>query len=201
MNVSSFSLAGVLAAGLAFTAGQARGAVIYSGPVNVSIPTNMDGVFIDIDGMTSGSQMTGWDINPFFGGSVIATSASFHPVADSTSNTAAILGLGEGVEVDDSLTYASSPGGSSMHMGPGPDQFVEAEESYFGFSFTTNGGDGPYFGWVRLQVTANNPGGVVTGWAYDDSGAPITVGAVPEPTGLMLLALAPLLAWRRRRLT
>ena len=199
MNIPSFFLAGVLAAGLAFAAGQARGAVIYSGPVNVSIPTNLDGVYIDIDGMTSGSQMAGWDINPFFGGSVVATSAGFHPVADSTGNTAAILRLDLDVEVNDSLTYASSPGGSSMHMGPDPDQFVEAEESYFGFSFTTNGGDGPYFGWVRLEVTANNPGGVVTGWAYDDSGEPIKVGAVPEPTAVMLLALAPLLAWRRRR--
>ena len=200
MNISSFLLAGVVVTGLAFTAGQARGAIVYSGLVSVAIPTDFDGVFIDIDGMTSGTDpMAGWDLNPFFGGSVISTSVDFHPVADSVISTATILRLDLGVEVNGTLTYAASPGGSSDHLGLGSDQFTEGTESYIGFSFTTNDDEGPNYGWVRVQVTANNAGGIVTGWAFEDSGAPITVGAVPEPSAAMLLGLVPILAWRRRR--
>jgi hypothetical protein len=198
MKTSSFF--GVLAAGLALAAGQAGAVLVYSGPMNIVIPTTFEGVYIDLDGMTSGSSpFAGWDINPFFGGSVIASSVDFHPVADSAISTATILSLASATEVNGSLTYAASPGGSSTHMGPSLNQFAEAVESYIGFSFTTNEAEGPYFGWIRVEVTANNPGGVVKDWAYDDSGAPVTTGAVPEPSSLVLLGLAPWLAWRRRR--
>jgi hypothetical protein len=200
MNIPSFLFAGVLAAGFALTAGQARGAIVYSGVVNVEIPTDFDGVYIDLDGMApSGSEFAGWDINPFFGGSVISTSVDFHPVADSVLSTATILRLDMDVEVGPSLTYAASPGGSSDHIGPAADQFTEGVESYIGFQFTLNDDSGPFFGWISITVTANNPGGVITGWAYDDEGQPIMTGAVPEPSSLLLLGLVPLLAWRRRR--
>jgi hypothetical protein len=200
MNISSFLRVGLFAAGLAFTADQAGAAVIYSGPMNVVIPTNFDGVFIDLDGMTSGSSaFAGWDINPFFGGSVIATSIDFHPVADSAFSTATILSLAAGTEVDSSLTYAASPGGSSTHIGPSLTQFAEAVESYIGFRFTPNESAVSNYGWIRIVVTANNPGGVVKDWAYDDSGASIETGAIPEPSAMLLAGLGSLLAFRRRR--
>jgi hypothetical protein len=200
MNIPSFFLAGVLAAGFALTAGQASGAVIYSGPMNVSIPESFEGIYIDVDGMTTGNDtLPGWDFNPFFGGSVIAVSASFRPVADAPTSTAVIERLDYDEEVNGSRIFLVGPGGSSEHMGPGPTQFVEGVESYFGFAFVPNGGSETYYGWVSLEVTANNPGGRVTGWAYENTGAPIRVGAVPEPASVLLLGLLPLMAWRRRR--
>ncbi|MCW1914905.1 PEP-CTERM sorting domain-containing protein [Luteolibacter sp. GHJ8] len=194
------SILGLLAAGLFAASGSADAAIVYSGVVNLSIPTNFDGIYIDIDGMSSSTTETaGWDINPFFGGSVISTSVDFHPVADGVLNTSSILRLDEGVEINGALVFAGSPGGSSTHMGPGTSQFQEGVEGYIGFSFTTNDSDGPYFGWLLIEVTANNPGGVVTGWAFEDTGAPILTGAVPEPSSLLLFGLAPLLLRRRRR--
>ncbi len=199
--MNSIPLLGLLAAGLVAAADHADAAIVYSGEMNISIPTDFDGVFIDLDGMTSGNTpIAGWDINPFFGGSVISTSVDFHPVAESVVSTASILRLDAGTEVNGALTFAASPGGSSTHMGPGTNQFVEGVESYIGFSFTTNDSSGPYFGWMRLEVTANNPGGVVRDWAFDDSGDPIEVGVIPEPSALFLAAFAaPLLVRRRRR--
>ncbi len=201
MSISSSFLAGVLAAGLAFTAGQARGAVIYSGPLNISIPESFDGVYIDIDTGASGSSTTvpGWDVNPFFGGSVIAVNGSFQPVADGPTNTSVIQRLDVDEEIDGSRIFMATPGGSSEHMGPASNQFKEGVESYFAFEFVPEGSSTTCYGWVSLEVTANNPGGRVTGWAYESTGAPIKVGAVPEPSALLLLGLVPVLAWRRRR--
>lgn len=202
MNISSFFLAGVLAAGLALTAGQARGAVIYSGPLNISIPESFEGIYIDIDTGASGDSttVTSWDINPFFGGSVIAVNGSFQPVADAPTNSAVIQRLDLDEEIDGTRIFMVSPGGSSEHMGPGSTQFQEGVESYFAFKFVPEGSSTTCYGWVSLEVTANNPGGLVTGWAYESSGAPIKVGAVPEPSALLLLGLVPVLAWRRRRM-
>jgi hypothetical protein len=195
------SILGLLTAGFVVAAaGRSDAAIVYSGVVDVSIPTDFEGVYIDIDGMSSSlSETNGWDINFFFGGSVIATGGSFNPVAESADSTARILGLEEGVEVGSELIFAASPGGSSTHMGPAADQFQEGVESYIGFSFFTNDSEGPLYGWMRIEVTANNPGGVVHDWAFEDTGAPIITGMVPEPSSLLLLGFAPLLICRRRR--
>jgi hypothetical protein len=63
----------------------------------------------------------------------------------------------------------------------------------------------PQFGWVRLRVDDQDMNGfpdriTAVDWAYDDSGAAIQAGAVPEPSSLGLLAAgaAGITAMRRR---
>jgi hypothetical protein len=190
---------GLLAAGLALAAGKASAALIYSGVMDIIIATTFDGVYIDIDGMTSGTTPeAGWDFNPFFGGSVFAYNDTFQVVSLGTDNTSAAEQLGIGTVVDGTLVFNTSPGGSSTHIGGDPNQFAPNVEGYIGFSFTTNDASGPYYGWMRLVVTANEPGAIIKDWVYDDSGAPVTIGVIPEPSSLLLLALAPLLIRRRR---
>ena len=169
------------------------GTVIYSGLRNILIPNNFSGVYVDIDnGSFSSSPNVGWDVNFFFGGVGIATSTYFQPARSGAGNeyTAYNYDLTNGI--DGSLLYAGAKEtGSSNHLGAGVNQFHNGVEGYLGFKFTKNDNSGPYYGWMRLTLTANTPGGVISDWAWEGAGTAIPVGAtssVPEPSSMTLLA-------------
>lgn len=181
----------------------ANAAVIYSGVQNIAIPTTFDGVYLDIDtGTTSTSVITGWDINPFFGGFALGNSAAFQPVRIGTGNSDTILNLAYGTLVDSLLNYATGEAGSSDHIGGGANQFADGSPGYLGFKFTDNSNAGPFFGWMRLTLTANTSGATIHEWAYDNTGSGLFVGsltAVPEPSRAMLLLLGLISMLIRRR--
>ncbi|WP_397385884.1 PEP-CTERM sorting domain-containing protein [Prosthecobacter sp.] len=182
----------------------ARAAVIYSGLQNIAIPTDFDGVYIDIDtGAFSTSTFTGWDINPFFGGSAIGNSAAFQPARLGLNNDDPIVNLSYGTLVDASLFYSTGEGGSGdpvSHLGFDSNQFQPGVEGYLGFMFTTNDSAGPYYGWMRVLLNNNVPGGLIKDWAYDNTGAPIPT---PEPgrAALLLLGIVGLVTRRQRGVT
>jgi hypothetical protein len=80
------------------------------------------------------------------------------------------------------------------------------DHQYFAFRFS-NGV--PLYGWVEVGLNVgggNGPSLTVYGYAYDNSGAQIAIGAVPEPDSTALLALGALTLgakgvrnWRRNR--
>lgn len=167
----------------------APAATIYSNLQDIAIPTNFAGVYLDIDtGATSTSSFTGWDINPFFGGSAIGNNAAFQPVRISTSNLDRVLNLAAGTVISGSLTYSSGFGGSGNtgheHIGAGGDQFQVGAEGYLGFKFTKNGGSGPFYGWMRVTLTNNAAGAVIRDWGYDDAGGAIAIGRVQQSAAL-----------------
>lgn len=177
------------------------GAVVYSGPQNIPIPTTFDGVYVDIDnGNTSASVITGWDINPFFGGVGIGGSMAFQPARAGTGNMDTMLKYALNDVIDGSLLYSSGETGSSDHLGPGATQFQDGVEGYLGFKFTDNLNTGTYYGWMRLTLTANTSGGMIHDWAWEDSGSFILVGT-PEPgrTTLVLTGLYAAGLKRRRK--
>jgi hypothetical protein len=182
----------------------AQSAIIYSGLQNIAIPTDFNGIYIDIDdASTSLSDFAGADINPFFGGSGLYNSASFQPVRSGTNFDDAIVRLDSGTLVSSSSVYSLGVGISGSpnnHVGLGANQFFPGMEGYMGFKFTTNGSAGPFYGWMRVVFTSNTAGGVIKDWAYDNTGAPIIV---PEPgrAVLLLFGLAYASTVRRRRLT
>ena len=181
----------------------AQSAVIYSGLQDIPIPTTFDGVYLDIDtGTTSASTISGWDINPFFGGYAVGNSAAFQPARSGTGNGDPILAFSSGDLIDASLNYAVGEAGSSTHIGTGAAQFTAGDEAYVGFRFYTNASDGPYYGWMRVTFTVNTSGGIIHDWAYDNTGAALLAGslsAIPEPTRALLLLLGLSLGLMRRR--
>jgi hypothetical protein len=192
--------------------------IVYSGIQDIPIPANTVGVYLDFkdgaDATPSGvstfnvepSGSTAWDINLFFGGEGIGNSDTAQVVTASTATNATVLNLSAPTTVSSSSVYPVSFSGSTAHVGEGSDQFMSGTRGYIGMridatTFESNAGTGYYYGW--MQVTLNDTGsiGAIHDWAWDDSGAAITVGAVPEVStvgGCAFMFLGALLSRRRR---
>lgn len=158
-------------------------ATIYSGLQDIVIPTSFGGLYLDLDtGATGGAAFAGWDANPFFGGAGFGNSAAFQPARVAAGNLEAVLNLGAGSVVSSSLLFASGVGGSGNpgheHLGLGSSQFQPGTEGYLGFRFTTNGGAGPNYGWMRVVFTANAAGALVKDWAYENTAGSISTGNI-----------------------
>ena len=168
----------VLAIALAMMVLPARAAVIYSGFRDLTIPTSFDGIYLDLDaGTTSTAEFTGWDINPFFGGSTVATSPAFLPARTATGNANPILRLLVGATLDATRFFSPGYGGSQTHLGT---QFTAGQEGYLGFKFTTNAAAGPYYGWMRVFFTGNTTGALIKDWAYENGGGAIVTARVAQ---------------------
>ncbi len=176
---------------LAF-AGTATADVYYSNLQNIAIPANYAGVYLTVETGASNTSMTspvsGWDINPYFGGSTLANSPAFQPVRSGTGSLDSVVNLSFGSTVGSGSTYSTfvqgingqNPGqpgygGSQTHMGGGVGQFESGTEGYLGFRL--NGED---YGYMRVVLTNNTSGAVIKDWAYDTSGASVVVGGIRQ---------------------
>ena len=181
----------------------AQSAVIYSGLQNIAIPTGFTGIYLNLDNAATGtSPITGWDINPFFGGSGFANSSAFQPARLASGNLDPAIRLNLGDVVGSSLIYSSGFGGSgdpTPHLGLAGNQFAVGSEGYVGFRFNTDAVAGPFYGWIRVQFTNNIAGGVIKDWAYDDTGSALTIAAVPEPSRALFCMLGLISLHLRRR--
>jgi len=197
--------AGLLATAALFACDSSPAAIVASGLRDIVISSDFDGVYLDLDaGVAVGAEAAGWDLNAFFGGEAIANSPNFHPVAASITRDAPLMNLAFGQAVGDASLFASThPGGyssSALHIGTAAGQFASGSEGYLGFRSTANNDSTPLYGRMRLVLSNTGSTGLIRDWAYDNSGAALTVGAVPEPSALTLLvACGAGFAFRRRR--
>jgi hypothetical protein len=186
--------------------------VVYSGLQNISISSTFAGIYLDFtDGddaatVTQSTTTPGtWDVNLFFGGAGIANSDTFQPVTAAGTTNAAVLKLSGGDTVSSSSTFPPlSPGfsGSTSHMGAGVGQWVNGESTgYIGFrilpaSFSANAPGTTIYGWMHVTLQDDGGAGTIHSWAWETSGAPITI---PEPGFTVLLGLGALTMLLRRR--
>jgi autotransporter-associated beta strand protein len=173
----------------------ASAAIIYSGLRDLAIPTNFDGIYLNIQtGVTSGAEFAGWHINPFFGGVGVANSPDFQPARTGTGNVDPIVRYNVGDNLGGSLLYSTDYGGSDSHLGAGSNQFGIGQEGYLAFRLITNGGLSTYYGWMRVVFTANTGGALIKDWAYDDSGGSLVAGRVqqaPPSAGVQQTTFSP----------
>ncbi len=160
----------------------AVGEIIYSGVRDISIPQSFEGVYIRLtDPVGVNPSSTSWHLNPFFGGLGIANSPDFQPLRVGAGNEDSIRALALGASIGASSTFSVDWGGSGAedetgHIGPGGAQFTADRVGYMGFKLMRDGVAN--YGWMRLNLTLNEPTGRILDWAYDTTGNSIITGAV-----------------------
>lgn len=192
-----------LAVGLTIALGvSAHAAIVSFTGMDIPIPTNPEGVYVDLHtGTSGGSQFSGADANFFFGGFVIGNDAdlgvsapSWQPVRLAADNASSIANLPFGTSVGLGSLFGDDFGGSFTHI---PGEFTAGTPGYIGFSLDTGGG--PLYGWALVTLEANTTEGVLHAWAFQDDGSALMVG-VPEPGSLLLALLGVATLLRRRRI-
>jgi hypothetical protein len=192
-------------AGLFLAASQAQAVPVSSGVVNIAIPANVDGVYLNVlTGATgiSGPATFGWDVNPYG-----STGLSFFATAAMTTNAnggyvgsagpgGAITRLTLGTSIGAGSTFiggATSPAASTWNL--------NSSDNYVGFRFLNENNSQVHYGYMQIALGANTfTGRSIVGYVYENvAGASITVMPEPGTDALMGLGMAGLMVAVRRR--
>lgn len=203
------------AAGAAYLAAPsgANAQLVYSGvqnipvfPGNTNAPVHNGGVYIDFElpplNFAQGARPAGWDINPYSAALSLYFGRPSSGVVLSGANAA---NLAAGTSVSGVSTFSGAFGGGTVGFYGGVN-IASGSTGFIGFKFDPDSVPGvqTWYGWMRISVGSDNSpfaNGVVVDWAYDQSGAGVQAGVVPEPSTIALLAMGAggVLALRRRR--
>lgn len=199
------ALTAVAAAGA--TAGftqNADAAIVHSGAVNINIPSNTAGVYLNVvTGATSGSSsLAGWDVNPWntTGLSFFNPTAPAGSVYSRGGAAAGVANLAAGYVIDAANIWTSGAASTSA----GFTMNLNSSDNIIGFRFQNEAnGNATHYGWMRISLAGTlgaQPRAIVE-YAYEDqAGVGINAGAVPTPGTAALLALGAVgMAGRRRK--
>lgn len=186
---------------------QAQAQIVYSGPVNLNVPSTTAGIYLNVQ--TGVSAITpggapGWDLNPWGSGSLFIYANNSASVNDGV-----VAGLGSSATLVDNLPLNTVVDGSQTFVRTGATEstgatafVLNSNDNYIGFRFLNESTNTLNFGWARFGLSSTQAGQPRTliEYAYDSSGASILVGqGVPEPTSLAFLSVGGLgLATYRR---
>ena len=204
-NINYLPAAAILVA--SFTS-VASAALIHFPDQDIPIPTTFAGVTVDLESGLVSNDLAGFsagDANFLLGGLGVtndadedSTSPSWQPVRSAANNTDPIVSLGIGAVVSGGVPVGNdfgASGGANSHF----PAFPSGTPGFIGFQLELD--DTTLVnGWMEVTLQNDNTPGTIHQWAFEDSGASIRVGQIPEPgqTVLSLLGLT-LLALRRRK--
>ena len=179
-------------------------AIIAFTNVDIPIVTTNAGTSVNLETGASANTdvLAGGSVNFFFGGAGISNEADnslaapvFQPIRLGTGNLDTIDNRTPGTLVSGANTFSTGFGGSGDHIG---NTFDAGAPGYIGFSLDTND-FGVVYGWIEVTLNPNTANGTIHSWAFESSGAPIVVGAVPEPTAIVLSAMGLMVCCLRRK--
>lgn len=185
---------------------QTEAAIVYSGVVNINIPSTTAGVYLNFQsGVNNPSPalVPGWDVNPWSSTTLnyfnpAAPAGGVYVIGGGTGTS--VANLAPGTLISAASTYGSG-GASTTGLLP---HVLNSSDNLVGIRFQNEAnGNQIHYGWMRISLSGSlsaQPRMIVE-YAYEDqAGVGIQAGAIPTPGSLALLALgAAGLAGRRRR--
>ena len=176
--------------------------VVYSGIVNYSIGNTFDGLYINfVTGATgtSSSAVPGANFNPYNGGSGLQFFWNGGMNGGLSLDATTYATLAFGTPISSANTYLNTTSATATAA------WQAGSSLYLGVRLTNSMTSAVNYGWVHLNTTGTTgfPATIVD-YAYEDSGASITAGQVPEPTtfallGVMAAGALGVRAWRKRK--
>ncbi len=202
LDVHFVACAAAAGAAVVGTAQQSEAAIVWSGAVNINIPSTTAGVYLNVvTGVSnvSPSLAPGWDVNPWnttglglfnptapAGGVYVATTAG--------GTTAVNMAFGATIDGTSLFGSNSAPNGAWN---------LNSSNNLVGFRLQDEtSGNAIRYGWMRISLgaTAGGQPRAIVEYAYENTGAGIGAGVVPAPGSVALLAVGALgLAGRRRK--
>ena len=152
------------------TACAASAQIAYSGPVNITIPANIDGLYLNVETGTtgsSGSTTAGWDINPYG-----TTSLSFYAATGTGHMRNPAAGTATGrtrLDADTPIGAASYfYGSSAATIGTLPGQWAYSATGTVGFKFLASDGL-THYGWARIAIGSAIATRTLVDYAWEQS--------------------------------
>ena len=186
----------------------AEAAIVWSGVVNINIPSTTDGIYLNVvTGVASSipAVAAGWDINPWSSSALNFFTPTPNPGGGTMVGTGSTYdNLELGFVVGSASTFSNT--GTVTINGSTPLNF-NSSQNFFGFRFINEAMGGQIqYGWVQVSLSgsaAGQPRSIVS-YAYENTGGPIS-GMIPEPatTSLLLMAAGSIgiRVWRKRENT
>jgi hypothetical protein len=179
--------------------------IIWSGPLNINIPSTTAGVYLNVvTGVNNPSPglVPGWDVNPFSS----TTLSMFNPTVPTGGvyvGSAGFFNLTPGTLISAASTFSS---GTLSATSPNPLNF-NSSNNIVGFRFQNEAmANQIQYGWMRISLsgTASSQPRAIVEYAYENTGVGILAGQVPEPTTMALLGVMAagalgVRAWRKRK--
>ena len=199
---ASVAAATVFGAALVASEQRADAYIVWSGIININIPSTADGVYLNlITGQVGTSGVSGWDVNP---------SSSSGLTFWAPAGGGYVSGLGSNPNLVDNLAFNTvigagqsfSSGEAGIETGGSTKFNLSSTQNLIGFQFVNEATGQTHYGWMRMQLW-KGPGvqpRAIVEYAYESvAGASINAGLIPAPGALALLACAGLMSVRRRR--
>src|ERR1043165_2437875 len=171
-----------MAAVAALTGAGAEAAIVYSGVVNINIPSTLQGVYLNVVTGTNNSvpgNVPGWDVDPWSS----AGFGLFNPAAptggvyiNTTAGGTVAINMAPGAMINSSNFYGSNTSTNTSQW------VLNSSNNLVGFRFQNeNNANAIHYGWMRISFSggiATQPRSIVE-YAYEDqAGAGIPAGAI-----------------------